>query len=256
MLTTLACSTEIFRQQVEERAESAAETAVAKAEVAAQTRMASWFETAKANIASQAPQAAETAQARILTQAPLLADTAQAYIQTQGPEFQQTTGVLISTESADMVATLEVAARGQLIMVRAYDWIDGSIRQDSSAVQNGYRTDSVGYVAYGWNLRENGQPVSPDAVTLGILWSDTIRFEDLHAGDALNNMRSDAGGHAVLFESWIDEAHTQFVAYTFNPITGIADDVNLTLVPSSSGGYTIQELDAVFPGPYYPQRKK
>jgi hypothetical protein len=244
LLSSLACSTEVLRERLEARAQAAGQTVVAKGEAMALTKAAELFLTARAEVAGAAPEVRQTIQARLQTQAPALARTAQAAVLTPGQ----------ATEGANLLETAQVAAEGQLILIRAYDWLDGQIRYDPAANLQGYRCDPAGFAAFAWHLTEGGAERSPDPAALGLLWAQPITYEQLAPGDILNNQRADETGHVVLFERWLNEEHTRFNAYELNRLAGLTVETQLTLVPVA-GGYTIQEYESALPGPYYPQRK-
>ena len=254
-LSALACSSQSIEQQAKDLIAAGGQTAAVKGGSLAQTQAAGLFATAKAGVAEEAPHLKETAQAAVLTEAPQWIETAQAYAATQGPEFQQTAEALISTEGVDAFESLSIAAKGQWIMVRAYDWVEAQAPYDPAGARKGYRTDGAGLVSYAWGLKEAGQPVSPDAQALAYLWSIDITYEDLAPGDILNNRLPEETGYVVLFLRWLDDEHTRFAAYELSPVTGTAVESALTLDPCP-GGFTIRERESFAPGPYLPQRKK
>ncbi|HZW03124.1 MAG TPA: hypothetical protein VFF68_04310 [Anaerolineaceae bacterium] len=257
-LSALACSGQTFEslgKQAQTPFAAGGQTVAAKGDTFLQTQAAGLFATAKAEVVESAPQLKQTAQTALLTEAPQWIETAQAYVITQGPEFQQTAEALIATEGPGALESLAAAAQGQWIVARAYDWVEAAAVYDPAGERKGYRTDGAGLVSYAWDLKENGQPVSPDAQALAYLWSTDITYEALVPGDTLNNRQPGEAGLVVLFLRWLDDTHTRFAAYELSASTGAAIEVELTLDPVP-GGFTIREREAGAPGPYLPQRKK
>lgn len=254
-LSALACSSQSLEKQAKDLIAAGGQTAAAEGGSLVQTQAAELFATAKAEVINEAPHLKETAQAAVLTEAPQWVETARSVAATQGPEFQQTAEALIATEGVNALDSISTAAKGQWIMVRAYDWVEAQVPYDLSGERKGYRTDGAGLVSYAWDLKESGQPVSPDAQALAYLWSADITYDDLAPGDILNNRQPEETGYVVLFLRWLDDEHTRFAAYELSSVTGMAVESALTLDPCP-GGFTIREREPFAPGPYLPQRKK
>jgi hypothetical protein len=141
------------------------------------------------------------------------------------------------------------------IIGRARLWVDAQVPYNQNGQRDGYRTDCSGFVSYAWQLKNNGQPISPDTVMLGATYSVDTSFSALLPGDIINNKRPGNSGHVVMFISWIDQAHTKFVAYEENGGYGKAVETALTLENVGSG-FTIKEYNSAAPGPYFAQTYK
>lgn len=254
-LSALACSGQSIEKQAKDLIAAGGQTAAAQGGALVQTQVPELLATVKAEVITEAPALKETAQAAVMTEAPQWVETARAYAATQGPEFQQTAEALIATEGVNALDSISTAAKGQWIMVRAYNWVEAQVPYDPEGEYKGYRTDGAGLVSYAWDLKENKQSVSPDAQALGALWSTDITYDDLAPGDILNNRQPEETGYVVLFLRWLDDEHTRFAAYELSSITGTAIESALTLEPCP-GGFTIREREPFYPGPYLPQRKK
>jgi hypothetical protein len=141
------------------------------------------------------------------------------------------------------------------IIGRAKLWVDAQVPYNQNGQRDGYRTDCSGFVSYAWQLKVNGQPVSPDTVTLGTTYTVDTSFSALQPGDIINNERPGNSGHVVMFINWIDQDHTKFVAYEENGGYGKAVQTALTLENIGSG-FTIKEYNSTAPGPYFAQTYK
>lgn len=99
------------------------------------------------------------------------------------------------------------------ILARARVWADCSRRysQEDNDPETGYRLDCSGYVSMAWRLDPPG-PTTVELPDLCVL----IDREALRPGDALMlggpGTEGDAG-HVLLFEHWVDDAHTRIRAY-------------------------------------------
>lgn len=139
-----------------------------------------------------------------------------------------------------------------------------SVPYSQSGKRDGYRPDCSGFISYAWQLQKDGKPFSFDTVELGKKWTVKIPFEDLQAGDIINNNKSGNFGHVVMFVSWRDDNHTQFNAYeenadpngdgNYNDGRAIQSIRTLDLDKMSEDGYPIKEFIGGADGPFYAQR--
>ncbi|MGA4544987.1 FG-GAP-like repeat-containing protein [Uniformispora flossi] len=109
-----------------------------------------------------------------------------------------------------VVNTLDVAtptvSRSEIIS-RAKVWTDAAVPYNQSAYRDGYRTDCSGFVSMAWKL---GASLTTD--TLPTV-AHPIGKEELKPGDVLLNTATGDDGHVVIFESWVNEAHTAYSGY-------------------------------------------
>jgi hypothetical protein len=98
------------------------------------------------------------------------------------------------------------------VLARAQSWVDSPVRYSRTKRHLGYRTDCSGYVSMCWKTKTSWSTRSFGGVTRRIAASQ------LRPGDALLKK----GYHIRLFYGWIDEAHTQYVAYEAgNSLVGV-----------------------------------
>jgi hypothetical protein len=89
------------------------------------------------------------------------------------------------------------------VLSRAQNWVDYPTRYSQSRYHLGYRTDCSGYVSMCWHTHSSYSTRSFHVV------SHTIKKDDLKPGDALLKPNY----HIRLFYGWLDDAHTEYVAY-------------------------------------------
>jgi hypothetical protein len=128
---------------------------------------------------------------------------------------------LLGTTSAFAIARTTVLARAQ---VR----VDKPVPYSQSKYYAGYRTDCSGYVSMCWATGSSYNTRSFYKVT------HRIPVSSLQPGDAMLKKNY----HIKLFYGWVDEAHTQYVAYeaSNNIIAGtrihsIAEDLDFGYIP-------------------------
>lgn len=140
---------------------------------------------------------------------------------------------------------------GDKILGRAKKWVDQNVPYSQNSYKDGYRTDCSGFVSYAWSLNTS-------AVT-GTLknYTNTVTFDGLQPGDAINNQGSGNNGHVVLFVRWVNKSTGVFIAYEENGGKGKAVQTQLTLIRNSNSntsGY-IQQYSSI-PKTWVPQRSK
>ncbi len=89
------------------------------------------------------------------------------------------------------------------VLARAQTRIDSPVKYSQKRRYLGYRTDCSGYVSMCWKTKTSWSTRSFKSVTR------RISVSQLKPGDALLKR----GYHIRLFYGWVDEAHTQYVAY-------------------------------------------
>jgi hypothetical protein len=124
---------------------------------------------------------------------------------------------------------------------RAETWLHPKIVYSNNAgsAPGGYRADCSGFVSMTWNIAPPGLTTA----TLGSV-SQVIAKDDLTMGDVMLWRNTSGGmGHVVLFERWVDRAHTHYWAYeqAGDPYNGTAH--RIVAYPYDNGG-----------GPYIPHR--
>lgn len=127
-----------------------------------------------------------------------------------------------SATSASAISRTEVLARAQTR-------IDAPVPYSQTKYYAGYRTDCSGYVSSCWKTGTSWSTSSFYKV------SHTIKASQLLPGDALLKK----GYHVRLFYGWLDEEHTQYVAYesAYGQIAGcrihsLAEDLKFGYVPT------------------------
>lgn len=100
-------------------------------------------------------------------------------------------------------ATDAMAITRDAVLVRAQVRRDAPVAYSQSRYYNGYRTDCSGFVSYCWSTGTSWNTRTFHNVTT------KIPVTSLRPGDALLK----PGYHIRLFYAWLDEAHTQYVAY-------------------------------------------
>jgi len=115
------------------------------------------------------------------------------------------------------------------VLARAQTRIDAPVPYSQSKYYAGYRTDCSGYVSSCWGTGTSWSTSSFYKV------SYTIKSSQLLPGDAMLKK----GYHVRLFYGWLDEAHTQYVAYesAYSQIAGcrvhsLAEDLKFGYVPT------------------------
>jgi hypothetical protein len=115
------------------------------------------------------------------------------------------------------------------VLSRAQSWVDSPVRYSQRKRHLGYRTDCSGYVSMCWQTKTSWSTKSFSGVTR------RIAVSQLKPGDALLKK----GYHIRLFYGWVDEAHTQYVAYEAgNSLVGvcrihsIAEDLRVGYKPT------------------------
>jgi hypothetical protein len=125
-------------------------------------------------------------------------------------------------------ATSAFAISRDAVLVRAQSWVDSPVKYSRSKHHLGYRTDCSGYVSMCWKTGTSWSTSSFHAVTR------RIKTSQLTPGDALLKK----GYHIRLFYGWVDDAHTQYVAYEANTLVAvcrihsIAEDLHAGYVPT------------------------
>jgi hypothetical protein len=102
---------------------------------------------------------------------------------------------------------------------RAQSWVDDHVSYSQSRTHTNrygtYRQDCSGYVSLAWAL-----PSSYTTATLPDV-SFPIDESDLRRGDILLHFATrKTSGHVVMFDRWVDAAHTSYVVYEETPSTG------------------------------------
>lgn len=127
-----------------------------------------------------------------------------------------------SATSASAISRAEVLRRAQTR-------IDAPVKYSQTKYYAGYRTDCSGYVSSCWGTGTSWSTSSFYKV------SHTIKSSQLQPGDAMLKK----GYHVRLFYGWLDEAHTQYVAYESanGQIAGcrvhsLAEDLKFGYVPT------------------------
>jgi hypothetical protein len=123
-------------------------------------------------------------------------------------------------------AALAITQNG--VLARAQRWIDSPVRYSQARRHLGYRTDCSGYVSMCWKTGTSWSTRSFHTVT------HRIPSGQLRPGDALLKK----GYHIRLFYGWLDEGHTQYVAYEAGNgrvavcrVHSIRDDMDFGYVP-------------------------
>lgn len=129
--------------------------------------------------------------------------------------------VLLGTSSA-------FAITRDTVLSRAQRRIDAPVPYSQSKYYAGYRTDCSGYVSMCWQTGTSWNTRTFHNVT------HRISVADLKPGDALLKK----GYHIRLFYGWVDDAHTEYIAYetAYGTVAGtrihaIADDLDYGYVP-------------------------
>jgi hypothetical protein len=102
---------------------------------------------------------------------------------------------------------------------RAQSWVDDHVSYSQSRTHTNrygtYRQDCSGFVSLAWAL-----PSSYTTATLPDV-SSAIDESDLRRGDILLHLATrKTSGHVVMFDRWLDAAHTSYVVYEETPSTG------------------------------------
>ncbi len=128
----------------------------------------------------------------------------------------------LSATSASAISRTEVLARAQ-------KRIDSPVPYSQSKYYAGYRTDCSGYVSSCWGTGTSWSTSSFYKV------SYSVKASQLLPGDAMLKK----GYHVRLFYGWLDEAHTQYVAYesAYGQIAGcrvhsLSEDLKFGYVPT------------------------
>ena len=114
------------------------------------------------------------------------------------------------------------------VLARAQSWVDSPVKYSQSKRHLGYRTDCSGYVSMCWKTGTSWSTSSFHAVTY------KIKTSQLKPGDAMLKK----GYHIRLFYGWVDDTHTQYVAYEANTLVAvcrvhsIAEDLHAKYVPT------------------------
>jgi len=115
------------------------------------------------------------------------------------------------------------------VLARAQKRIDAPVPYSQTKYYAGYRTDCSGYVSSCWGTGTSWSTSSFYKV------SHTIKSSQLQPGDAMLKK----GYHVRLFYGWLDEAHTQYVAYesAYGQIAGcrvhsLSEDLKFGYVPT------------------------
>jgi len=114
------------------------------------------------------------------------------------------------------------------VLARAQSWVDSPVKYSQKKHHLGYRTDCSGYVSMCWKTGTSWSTSSFHAVTY------KIKTSQLKPGDAMLKK----GYHIRLFYGWVDDAHTQYVAYEANTMVAvcrvhsIAEDLHAKYVPT------------------------
>lgn len=125
-------------------------------------------------------------------------------------------------------ATAAFALSRDAVLARGQQWVDAPVPYSQSKHHLGYRTDCSGYVSWCWATGTSWSTSSFHAVTR------RIPTAQLKPGDALLKK----GYHVRLFYGWLDDAHTEYVAYEAGTavaicrIHSIADDLAFGYVPT------------------------
>ncbi|QES51878.1 hypothetical protein DEJ50_32550 [Streptomyces venezuelae] len=113
-------------------------------------------------------------------------------------------------------ATSSTAARATInrsrVLERARSWVGKGLTYSWTGTQDGYRRDCSGYVSMAWGLARPGLTTDTFAAR-GVTY--TITKDELRPGDALNNDRTLANGHIVLFSGWTDATRSSYWGYEF-----------------------------------------
>ena len=114
------------------------------------------------------------------------------------------------------------------VLARAQSWVDSPVTYSQKKYHLGYRTDCSGYVSMCWRTGTSWSTRSFHVVT------HKIAKSSLKPGDAL--LKRDY--HIRLFYGWLDDAHTQYVAYEAGAkvavcrIHSLSDDLAFGYVPT------------------------
>ncbi len=151
--------------------------------------------------------------------------------------FGHTSRVKLAPAAVLMVSALAFVVLGapaalgisrNSVLARAQNWVDSPVRYSQAKRHLGYRTDCSGYVSMCWKTGTSWSTRSFHTVT------HRIPSGQLRPGDALLKK----GYHIRLFYGWLDEAHTQYVAYESGNgkvavcrIHSIRDDMDFGYVP-------------------------
>ena len=111
---------------------------------------------------------------------------------------------LLGPACASAISRDTVLARGQ-------DWVNFPVKYSQAKRHLGYRTDCSGYVSMCWKTGTSWSTSTFHSVTRRIAKSQ------LAPGDALLKK----GYHIRLFYGWVDDAHTQYVAYEANTVVAV-----------------------------------
>jgi hypothetical protein len=102
---------------------------------------------------------------------------------------------------------------------RAQSWVDDHVSYSQSRTHTNrygtYRQDCSGFVSLAWALSSSYTTATlPDV-------SFAIDESDLRRGDILLHLATrKTSGHVVMFDRWVDAAHTSYVVYEETPSTG------------------------------------
>lgn len=157
----------------------------------------------------------------------------------------------------DAVGYVDENAPYAKIIARATEWVAKGVPygylddEPGDDYQDGYRTDSPGFLSYAWRLEdENGKRISVDAPGLAA-YATQIPFDDLKPGDSVNNLRPGDEGHVVMFVSWVPGTNnSKFVAMEMSRSEGKAIQMPLSLRVDEQGARFLKEYADTVPGPY------
>jgi hypothetical protein len=102
---------------------------------------------------------------------------------------------------------------------RGQSWVDDHVSYSQSRTHTNrygtYRQDCSGFVSLAWALSSSYTTATlPDV-------SFAIDESDLRRGDILLHLATrKTSGHVVMFDRWVDSAHTSYVVYEETPSTG------------------------------------
>ncbi len=137
--------------------------------------------------------------------------------------------VLLAASLGAAAAADAPAITRDAVLARAQVRQDAPVPYSQSRYYNGYRTDCSGYVSYCWSTGTSWNTRTFYNVT------KKIPVSSLQPGDALLK----PGYHIRLFYAWLDDAHTQYVAYESangiiagTRIHSIADDLAFGYYPA------------------------
>jgi hypothetical protein len=172
------------------------------------------------------------------------------FAMTQVAALQKTAEVSLATEVAEAFATMIAPQSSDDILQRVKAWVDAHVSFDPAQYQDGYVTDSAGFISYVWQLPAPGVEIDTfvdDEYAIEIL------VDELQPGDVLNNKVGGRSGHVIIFYGWRDGSFGKFNGYDMHVIPGYASKKVYTL-EYSEAGWIIKELEQWGSGPYFAQR--